>query len=148
MKHDVLAEVMNDYNQLWKTDLSGVSRLESVIHPSFERHGTSGSLRGIPAFRRYLLHFLKAFPDLRFQIHDFISHEDKVILRYRFTGTHRDDFMGVPPTGNAIDVAALTIYRIQDRRLRELWDYTDMLSLAEQLDVLAVSMSLQRDECG
>jgi steroid delta-isomerase-like uncharacterized protein len=147
MSRDQHAAVMNAYNALWKSDLSNLDRVESVIHPEFERHGTSGRLRGVPSFQRYLTHFLTAFPDLRFEIQDFAWHEDRVFLRYRIRGTHRAEFMGVPATGKAIDVAALTVYRIRDGMLRELWDYTDMLSLAEQLDVLAASMSFQRDEC-
>ena len=40
-----------------------------------------------------------AFPDLELVAEDTIAEADKVVCRFTLRGTHRGEFMGLPPTG-------------------------------------------------
>lgn len=120
--------LMMRYNQLWRGP-EELEKAHEVLAEDFVRSGTSGSFRGIPAFQRYVRHFSAAFPDARFTPEDWVADGDKLAVRYRFTATHRGDFLGIPPTGQAIRADGAAIYVIKDGRLRELWDFLDMLRL-------------------
>ncbi len=136
---DQSLRVMTQYNELWKP--AGLGRAESVIAPHFMRYGSSGQFSGVPAFKRYVAHYLNAFPDLRFAVEDWLAQGEKVVIYYSFTGTHERAFMGMAATGRWIRAEGVAIYRIVDGKLVELWDFLDLFGIAEQLGVQLESVN-------
>ena len=65
-----------------------------------------------------------------------IADGDKVAVRYRIRGTHSDELMGVPATGNAVDVEGQSFFRFEDGRLAERWQALDVVSLMTQIGAL------------
>ncbi|SIO84435.1 ester cyclase [Nocardiopsis sp. JB363] len=128
--HD-LATVMTCYNGLWRP--GGTARAADVIHPDFVRHGSSGELRGVDAFVRYVEHYRAAFPDLAFAVADWLAARDRLTVRYSFTGTHRRPFMGLPASGRPVTADGVAIYRVAEGRLVEIWDYLDLYGLERRL---------------
>src|SRR5215470_1443318 len=121
---DDVATVMARYNQLWRPGQLG--RAGEVIHEQFTRHGSSGELRGVPAFARYVGHYLAAFPDLAFAVDDWFGTRDRLMVRYSFTATHAGPFMGIPASGRSIKADGVGIYRVADHKVAEIWDYLDL----------------------
>ena len=74
----------------------------------------------------------RAFPDYYHGIEELISAGDKVIVRMLFTGTHKGEFQGIPPTENKIEVSVMLIFRIEDGKVVELRREIDMLGLMMQ----------------
>jgi steroid delta-isomerase-like uncharacterized protein len=62
-----------------------------------------------------------AHPDLRFTIDDLIAEEDRVAVRWTMRATNTGPMLGRPPTGNAVELAAVVIFRIADGRIAERW---------------------------
>ena len=80
---------------------------------------------------------IEAFPDFRMTVEDLIADGDKAVARVRVTGTHRGDFMGIPPTGAAGDIQLIDIMRFDaNGQVCEHWGVADMLSLMQQLGVV------------
>jgi steroid delta-isomerase-like uncharacterized protein len=80
---------------------------------------------------------LAAFPDWRMNVEDLIAGGDKAVARVTVTGTHKGEFMGVPPTGTQVEVELIDIMRFDGAGLvREHWGVADMLSLMQQLGVV------------
>ena len=80
---------------------------------------------------------LAAFPDWRMTVEDLIAGGDKTVARVTVTGTHKGEFMGVPPTGTHVDVQLIDIMRFDGAGLVcEHWGVADMLSLFQQLGVV------------
>ena len=85
----------------------------------------------------YFRILLSAFPDMRMDVEDLIAGDDKTVARVRATATHQGEFMGVPPTGNHVEVRLIDIMRFDDDGLVcEHWGVVDMLSLMQQLGVV------------
>ena len=68
-------------------------------------HGPAGYLAIIGMMRG-------GFPDIQWTLEDMVAEGDKVAARFTMRGTHRSTFFGVPPTGKAIAVQAMNIYRL------------------------------------
>jgi steroid delta-isomerase-like uncharacterized protein len=136
---DQSLQVMTLYNELWRP--TGLDRAEDVIAPHFVRYGSSGQFSGVPAFKRYVTHYLNAFPDLRFTVEDWLAQGRKVMIHYSFTGTHERAFMGMAATGRWIRAEGVAIYRIADGKLVELWDFLDLFGIAEQFGVQLQSVN-------
>ncbi|WP_308468896.1 ester cyclase [Rathayibacter soli] len=75
----------------------------------------------------------RAFPDLEAHVDDVVAAEDRVAVRVNFTGTHADDFQGIPATGRSIHYVSHEFYRLADSVFVEEWICSDMASLFRQL---------------
>lgn len=80
--------------------------------------------------------FRAGFPDLRFSAEDMIAEGDEVIQRLVFTGTHRGEFMNMPPTGRQITVTVVEVFRLADGQIVEQWVEADNLGALQQLGVI------------
>ncbi len=68
---------------------------------------------------------------------DMIAEANKVAVRATARGTHRGEFMGIPPTGKQINISAMLIYRIADSKIAEHWMEIDAPTMLKQLGVQA-----------
>lgn len=80
----------------------------------------------------------RAFPDLRFELHDVLAEGDIVAFRSTMTGTHLGPFQLGPnpelsPTGRSIRVAHMHFVRVINGQGHELWHLWDTPSLMRQL---------------
>jgi steroid delta-isomerase-like uncharacterized protein len=75
----------------------------------------------------------RAFPDLEAQVDDVVAAEDRVAVRVTFRGTHRGEFLGIPPTGRAIKYVSHEFYRVEHGVIAEEWICSDMATLLSQL---------------
>lgn len=63
----------------------------------------------------------RAFPNLHFEIDDHFAAGDKSVTRWHGDGTHRGEFAGTPPTGRRIYYWGITICRLEDGKICEVW---------------------------
>lgn len=97
--------------------------------------GTPPGQEGI----RYLMSaFRNAFPDVQFTVEDQVAEGDKVVTRYTFRGTHQGDLFGIPPTGRRVAFPGISIYRIENGKMREAWVNYDMMGMMQQLGVVPI----------
>lgn len=97
--------------------------------------GSSSPLypKGREGVRQFFADWRRAFPDLRYTIVDTIAEGDKVVSRAYWEGTHKGDFMGMPPTGKRVRVDEIDIARFADGKIVEHWGSTDVMGLMQQL---------------
>ncbi len=87
--------------------------------------------------RQFFSMYFAAFPDLHFHTEDVIEQGDKLVARFRATGTHNGDFMGMPPTGRSVEVGVIDIIRFGDDGLaHEHWGSFDALGMMQQLGLV------------
>ena len=80
--------------------------------------------------------FRSAFPDWREEIVDVVVEEDKVVGRFKCSGTHRGEMMGIAPTGRRMEVDEVYFLRVQDGKFVEFWGLEDNLTRMRQLGLL------------
>jgi predicted ester cyclase len=74
-----------------------------------------------------------AFPGYQLTPEDMIAEGDKVAVRFMFRGTHRGPFAGIAPTGRAVSMPGIIIYRVANERIVEHWLQIDTPALLQQL---------------
>ncbi len=124
-------EVMNEGKAATVAEMDKVCSADILAHTA-----TGNDLRGVAAFKQYMIGFYDAFPDLHITIEDILVDGDKAATRYTYAGTNRGAFMGVPPTNRKITGWAIEIDRFSDGRLVELWGRLDTLGLMQQLGLI------------
>ena len=85
--------------------------------------------------------FFAAFPDFKHEINDIVAEPERAVFYVTLTGTHKGEFMGIPPTGKKIKYTAIVWVRFSEGKIIEAYGVADMLSIFQQL-----GMELQMKE--
>jgi steroid delta-isomerase-like uncharacterized protein len=115
-----------------------VELVDQLVAPDAVNHDPATpahmrELRGPEVFKRTVSMYRAAFPDVRIVVDDVIAADDKVVLRWHSSGTHRGELEGLAPTGARASVTGIGIDRWKDGKIVEAWTEWDNLGLARQL---------------
>ena len=108
---------------------------DELVQPDVVVHDVTGDLRGAAEAKAFYARLRAAFPDLSGVIEDIFGEGDKVALRITETGTMRESFMGMEPTGKSFTLTAMQICRFSGGKLAEMWGARDTGSQLRQLGV-------------
>jgi steroid delta-isomerase-like uncharacterized protein len=116
----------------------GKLELVDEIFDRYLAHQPDGSVleRGPEDVKRFMGEFHEAFPDFHTEIEDQIAEDDKVVTRWTMRGTHRGQFRGIVPTGNALEITGIGIFRFSEGKVVESWDNFDQLGMMQQLGAI------------
>ncbi|HEY8684709.1 MAG TPA: ester cyclase [Chloroflexota bacterium] len=84
----------------------------------------------------FLVRLFTAFPDLRFSVTDKIVRGNTVAERWIMQGTHLGPFMGVPPTGRAVEIAGMSMVEMRDGKFARDNFYFDSGIVLRQVGLL------------
>ena len=116
-------------------DKGNAEIFKELFAPDYAYYSPSNSPK--PTSREEIMEFMKtffeAFPDSIWSIEDLIAAGDKVIVRFIYRGTHEGEFLGVPATGNKVEMGGIVITRIENGIIVEDRDESDMLGFMQQL---------------
>jgi len=132
---DNATTMRSTYERINAGDVDGFGQL---LSDDFVEHEGA---TGVPPTKAGTLDFfrmlLAAFPDMNMIVDDLIAADDKAVARVTTKATHKGEFMGVPPTGNPVEMQLIDIMRFNDAGLVcEHWGVSDMLGLMQQLGVV------------
>jgi steroid delta-isomerase-like uncharacterized protein len=106
--------------------------LDEIVAEDYDDH-LPGQSRGRETLKTYFRGLRTAFPDVRLPIAQMVAEGDRVAVLNSVQGTHRGEFLGMAPTGLAVDAQAFQLYRVEDGRLAEHWEVADFATLIRQL---------------
>jgi len=133
MPADNKAIVRRLYEEVWNNrKLEVVNELISPSH-ALQAPNVFGSSIGPEAYKRQVSNLLEAYPDLRWAIEDIIAEKDKVVACWTYSGTHKGDHMGVPPTNKKVSVGGITIHHLAGGKIMDSHSNWDALGLMQQL---------------
>lgn len=109
---------------------------DEIIAPEAVLHTVSGDIIGLDAIKGFASMIITAFPDINFTIEDIVAEGDLVGIRWKNTGTQQGEYMGIPAIGISTAGTGMSIHRITDGKIQELWLSADDLGMLEQLGVM------------
>jgi steroid delta-isomerase-like uncharacterized protein len=131
------AEVARSY-------LEAVGRRERDAQMRFYAPGAVGRISGVldsgsrEQVRDFFGEVYGAFPDFTLDILDVVSDAEKAVLRWRARGTFNGSgsFMGMRPTGRAIDLEGMDMIWVHDGKVQRVEAYMDGMTMARQLGAM------------
>ncbi len=102
---------------------------DAVEHETFPGLPTTGP----DAPKAFFTMFGAAFPDMHMTVHEMIGEGDKVVARVTASGTHKGEFMGIPPTAKSFEAQTIDILEIHDGKVTAHWGVMDQAAMMEQL---------------
>lgn len=110
--------------------------LEDIVHSNYHFSSTDSELNGLDQLKDFIQSFGTAFPDLHLGIDHMFSSEANTCTSFTFTGTHKEDFMGIPATHKTVKVQGVVISSTQDGKIIEEREILDNLSFFQQLGLV------------
>jgi predicted ester cyclase len=122
------------YDEIW--NLPDLSVIPEVLGPDLTFRGSLGpELRGHDAFADYVRSVTAALGSYRCDIVDLVTDgETAAAARMTFSGIHRGEFLGHPPTGRRVSWAGAAFFHADGGLVRDLWVLGDLQGLSTQLD--------------
>ena len=119
-------------NDVWNTRIEAT--IDELLAPHAVGHADGRpNIHGVSEFREYRGALLNAFPDLHLEVEDAVCSGDHVAVRWRVSGTHDGDGLGIGATNKAADFWGMTWFRFSDGRLVEGWDAWNQGGLMQRL---------------
>ena len=127
-KNKVAAE--NFFEEIWnKKSEAAIDRLVAVDAAGNDpKFGV-----GRESFKKQWRKWHAGFSDLHFHVEEIIAEGERVVTRWRLTGTHDGEFLGHPATGKKVDVDGVSIDTIREGIVVSGFDAWDALSFRQQL---------------
>ncbi len=102
-----------------------------------------GQEQGREGLKQVLRMLFAAFPDLQWSIEELIAEGAKVVNRFTWRGTHRGEFLGIPPTGRQVTVKGVVIDRIVEGKIADSRILMDIFGLMQQLGVIPTAQQAE-----
>jgi steroid delta-isomerase-like uncharacterized protein len=111
--------------------------LEEVVAKEIVAHGPGfPDIKGHATFLQSVQSFRTAFPDVQGTVEDVLAEGDRVVVRWTEQGTHQGEYAGIAATGKAMQWTGISIYRLAEGQIVEMWVQMDHLGLLRQLGAI------------
>jgi steroid delta-isomerase-like uncharacterized protein len=91
---------------------------------------------GLHGLKETLTRMRRAFPDSHWRVEEQIAEDNSVLTRFRWSGTHQGEFLGIPATNRVVRVWGMVIDRFEGEKVKSTRILMDTLSLLQQLGVV------------
>lgn len=121
--------------EVWNTGELTIA--DEVFAPDFVNHDPSApEVTDLASYKGFVAMVRSGMPDFHVTIDDMVTEGDEVAARWTASGTHRGEFLGIPPTGKHATWTGIAIYRFADGKIVEAWWSKDTLGLLQQIGVI------------
>ena len=109
--------------------------VDEIVASEYVLHDPASpeEIRGPEGIKGFVQMYRSAFPDTHIMVEDQIAEGDDVVTRWTGRGTHQGELLGVPPSGNRVEVSGITLDRISGGKFAESWTSYDALGMMQQI---------------
>jgi steroid delta-isomerase-like uncharacterized protein len=112
--------------------------IDELMAPYFAFHIPTipDPVRGPEGFKGFVSGLHSAFPDIKFTPDYIIADGTRVAARYAMSGTHEGEFLGAPPSGNAVKDIGNDLFHLSGGKIVAIWVSEDGVGLLQQMGVI------------
>jgi len=121
-----------------------LNKRKMELLPGIISNGYTGirGQKGATAFAEPVTALIAAFPDIEWKIEELIGDGDKIVVKWKWVGTHTGQFQQFIPTGNPVSNDGMGIYELKDGIITNVHVQTDRLGFLQQVGAVASDPSL------
>lgn len=128
-----IMEAVNKFYQVYNDHDTGL--WEQAMAPSYVGHVNGQTIPSRDVGKGFVGALLSAFPDIHYSVEDSLQVGDRAAVRWSATATHTGNLFGLPPTQKKVNMLGMTMFRVENGQVAELWDVWDESGLMKQLGV-------------
>lgn len=126
--------------ELYETSLNK-KQLELLPNQISEEFAGAGGAKGVKGFIDPFMPLINAFPDIQYKLITLVSEGDKVVARWKWTGTQTGTFRNVPATGKTISSDGISIYEFKNGKIVGSDVQLDRLGILQSLNVVPANIA-------
>jgi len=130
MSDHLMAPVNKFYQVYNEQDLN---LWNSALAENYVGHVNGQDIPNRDVGKGFVAGLLEAFPNINYTVEDSLIQGNKVVSRWKATATHTGNLFGMPPTGKEVTMLGITIFRVENGKIAELWDVWDQHGMMQQL---------------
>ncbi len=140
-KIDKVKMISRIADEMWNKGMIDIA--DDIMHIDAKYYGPHmpNGVGGMEDWKRAVRMYLTAFPDSHVTYEDLIDTAGTVIGRWSATGTNTGNLAGLPPSGKAINISGITIYKFKGNKIFAAWEQLDMLGMWQQLGIIKLPHS-------
>ena len=104
-------------NQTEAFNKKDLAAIDDLIAPDIVDHDLK--IEGRKSYKQFINRFFTGFPDVHQTLLDMIAEGNRVVMYFKYSGTHTGEFLGVAPTGKKITLYAIATWHIVDDKIIE-----------------------------
>jgi steroid delta-isomerase-like uncharacterized protein len=114
-----------------------IEAADELVEENFvELYPLPGQQQGREGLKDVIRMMRGGFPDIHWVVQETIASDDKVVSRFKWTGTHRGDFLGIPATGRRVTVSGVVLDRLRAGKMADSRILMDTFGMMQQLGVI------------
>ncbi len=133
---NITRQISRIWEEIWNQGLLDAS--DEVFSPDYVGHLPMMEVHGPEQFKQLVAAYRNAYPDVHLTVEDLFVVGDRVAVRWVSRGTHLGEMMGIPPSGNQIEIMGISLFRIADGQVTEEWEGFDTLKMMQQIGAIPV----------
>lgn len=98
-----------------------LNTVDEIMMPDIQFHYPLGKLNGANQVKEYIATVRAAFPDINFDVAEYIGDAERVAARWSLSGTQSGPFKGRQPSGTSVNVPGITVFHLSDGKIEEIW---------------------------
>ena len=112
-----------------------IEQIAELVTPDFILHlpALPTPVRGQAGLERFVAAMRTAFPDIRYTLEREMCDNTMTALRWHMTGTHKGPFRGIPASGTTVTMQGVSLFRLEEGQIAEVWINENDLGLLELL---------------
>lgn len=120
--------------EIWNQGL--LATCDEVFAPGYIGHLPLMDVKGPEEFKQLVSAYRNAYPDVHLTVEDVFADGDRVAVRWTSRGTHQGSIMGIPPSGNKVEVMGISLFRMANGQVAEEWEGFDTLKMMQQIGAI------------
>lgn len=110
---------------------------DEIVEENFlELDPLPGQQQGREGLKDVIRMLRTGFPDIHWVVEETIASGEKVVSRFKWTGTHQGEFLGIPASGRKVVVPGVVIDRLQNGKMADSRILMDTMGMMQQLGVI------------
>ena len=132
---EFLKALTADFWNKWNIDA-----FDKYFDVDFVMHDADGD-KGRDEFQQLCQAYFSAFPDIQIISEGWVAEGDRVTKIWTAHSTHLGDFLGIPASGNRMEVKGIEVYRVANGKVAEIWASMDVLGMMQQMGAIPMAMA-------
>jgi steroid delta-isomerase-like uncharacterized protein len=127
-------EIMTAVGKFYKVyNDHDMSVWNDAMAPNYVGHVNADTVPSRDIGAGFVKALIDAFPDIHYTVEDSMVVDNRAAVRWSATATHTGNLFGMPPTNRSVNMLGMTMFRVENGQIAELWDVWDQAGLMNQL---------------
>lgn len=83
-------------------------------------------------YQGFFNYLIDVFAQRQWSIEHLLASDSQVLVRFRISGFHHEEFMGLPATGAFLEFSSHILFRLRDGLIEESWMYKKSLRMTSK----------------